>query len=319
VYTWLAVCAGMQGRMAECYALLDQEQAIVEQLASPEPRAYLEFCRSASAYFEGDYARAEARLQSALAMFRAADSGAAVWYQGFLAMMQAAQGKRAEALGSMDELWALLETVPPGSMPSSEPLACLVETALDLGDRAWLDRLYPRLAPFEGQFHDVLIDRQLAQIETLRGEWPAAEAHLARAEELARRESLRWERARTLAARAELLLASGGRGRTDEARALLEQACAVVDAIGPPTASDPFRRRLDALGPPRPAPLPAGLTRREVEVLRLVAAGRSNTEIAAELVLSEKTVARHLSNIFGKLDVSSRTAAAAYAFEQGLV
>ena len=54
-------------------------------------------------------------------------------------------------------------------------------------------------------------------------------------------------------------------------------------------------------------------------MVRLVAAGRSNQAIAAELVLSEKTVARHLSNIFGKLGVSSRTAAAAYAYERGLV
>lgn len=68
-----------------------------------------------------------------------------------------------------------------------------------------------------------------------------------------------------------------------------------------------------------PASPPGGLTAREVEVLRLVAAGRSNPQVAAELVLSEKTVARHLSNIFGKLDVGSRTAAAAYAFEHGLV
>jgi DNA-binding NarL/FixJ family response regulator len=64
---------------------------------------------------------------------------------------------------------------------------------------------------------------------------------------------------------------------------------------------------------------PGGLTAREMEVLRLVAAGRSNAQVAAELVLSEKTVARHPSNIFGKLDVGSRTAAAAYAFEHGLV
>ena len=64
---------------------------------------------------------------------------------------------------------------------------------------------------------------------------------------------------------------------------------------------------------------PGGLSPREVEVLRLVAAGRSNPEIAATLVLSEKTVARHLSNIFAKLDVGSRTAAAAFAFEHHLV
>ena len=68
----------------------------------------------------------------------------------------------------------------------------------------------------------------------------------------------------------------------------------------------------------RPDAAPDGLTPREVEVLRLVASGRSNAQIATELVLSEKTVARHLSNIFTKIDVGSRTAAAAYAYERGL-
>lgn len=64
---------------------------------------------------------------------------------------------------------------------------------------------------------------------------------------------------------------------------------------------------------------PSGLSAREVEVLRLLASGMSNAEIAAALVLSEKTVARHLSNIFTKLDVRTRTAAAAFAFEHHLV
>jgi ATP/maltotriose-dependent transcriptional regulator MalT len=64
---------------------------------------------------------------------------------------------------------------------------------------------------------------------------------------------------------------------------------------------------------------PGGLTEREIEVLRLVAAGRSNPDIAHALVLSPKTVERHLSNIFTKLDVPSRTAAAAYAHEHGLM
>jgi DNA-binding CsgD family transcriptional regulator len=77
----------------------------------------------------------------------------------------------------------------------------------------------------------------------------------------------------------------------------------------------PLEEELTALLEPK---TPGGLTVRELEVLRLVAAGRSNPEIAAELVLSEKTVARHLSNIFAKLDVTSRTAAAAYAFQRGL-
>ena len=64
-----------------------------------------------------------------------------------------------------------------------------------------------------------------------------------------------------------------------------------------------------------PVPEPSGLSRREVEVLRLVAAGNTNPAIATELFLSERTVDRHVSNILAKLGVSSRTAAAGYAFE----
>jgi DNA-binding NarL/FixJ family response regulator len=61
------------------------------------------------------------------------------------------------------------------------------------------------------------------------------------------------------------------------------------------------------------------LTARELEVLRHVAAGKTNRVIAADLFLSEKTVARHVSNIFTKLGLSSRAAATAYAYEHDLV
>ena len=64
---------------------------------------------------------------------------------------------------------------------------------------------------------------------------------------------------------------------------------------------------------------PHGLTARELQVLRLVAAGETNREIASTLFISEHTVARHLQNIFAKLGVSSRTAASAFAFEHDLV
>jgi ATP/maltotriose-dependent transcriptional regulator MalT len=68
-----------------------------------------------------------------------------------------------------------------------------------------------------------------------------------------------------------------------------------------------------------PRRLPGGLTEREAQVLRLAAAGGTNREIAAALFLSEKTVARHLSNIFTKIGVSSRAAATAFAFEHRIV
>jgi DNA-binding NarL/FixJ family response regulator len=77
------------------------------------------------------------------------------------------------------------------------------------------------------------------------------------------------------------------------------------------------------LSPPPSAqthqPMPAGLTNREAEVLRLVASGASNREVGDKLWISEATVRRHLANIFRKLDVSSRTAASAWAHERGLL
>jgi DNA-binding NarL/FixJ family response regulator len=76
---------------------------------------------------------------------------------------------------------------------------------------------------------------------------------------------------------------------------------------------------VEALSGKAPARATGGLTAREVEVLRLVAAGKTNRTIAADLVLSEKTVARHLSNIFTKLGLSTRAAATAYAYEHDLV
>jgi DNA-binding NarL/FixJ family response regulator len=65
--------------------------------------------------------------------------------------------------------------------------------------------------------------------------------------------------------------------------------------------------------------LPDGLTEREAQVLALVAAGRTNRQIAEALVISHKTVARHLSNIFVKCGLTTRAAATAYAFEHDLL
>ena len=68
-----------------------------------------------------------------------------------------------------------------------------------------------------------------------------------------------------------------------------------------------------------PSAHPHGLTPRELQVLRLIATGKTNKVIAAELFLSERTVDRHVSNIFTKLDLPSRAAATAYAYEHKLI
>ncbi|HJR25253.1 MAG TPA: LuxR C-terminal-related transcriptional regulator, partial [Acidimicrobiales bacterium] len=118
------------------------------------------------------------------------------------------------------------------------------------------------------------------------------------------------------AARTRVLLATACRevGDGDTASFELDEARVVFERCG----AAPDLARLD--GGASTATGPAGdLTARELEVLRLVAAGRTNREIGAVLHLSEHTVARHLQNTYVKLGVTSRTAASAFAFEHHLV
>jgi DNA-binding NarL/FixJ family response regulator len=81
----------------------------------------------------------------------------------------------------------------------------------------------------------------------------------------------------------------------------------------------PDLARLDSAAAGSSSARTGGLTARELQVLRLIAAGETNKAIAARLFLSEKTIERHVSNIFTKLDVPSRAAATAYAYEHKLV
>jgi ATP/maltotriose-dependent transcriptional regulator MalT len=104
-------------------------------------------------------------------------------------------------------------------------------------------------------------------------------------------------------------------GDEDGARMELEAAQECFERLG----AGPDARRLAALAARATVPAAGPLTGREVEVLRLVASGRTNRAIAIDLAISEKTVARHLSNIFTKLDLPSRAAATAYAYEHKLV
>ena len=119
------------------------------------------------------------------------------------------------------------------------------------------------------------------------------------------------------AARVQALVASAcaSLGDTETSALELEAARGVCEELG----AAPALAWIDSLqGKPDPADS-RGLTARELEVLRLVAAGRTNRDIASALVISEHTVARHVQNIFAKLRVSSRTAASAFAFEHKLV
>jgi DNA-binding CsgD family transcriptional regulator len=119
------------------------------------------------------------------------------------------------------------------------------------------------------------------------------------------------------AARVRVLigLACRALGDRDAAEMELDAAHWVFQQLG----AHPDLGRVEALSRTAAARAPGGLSAREVQVLRLVAAGKTNRAIAAGLFISERTVERHVSNIFIKLDVSSRAAATAYAYEHQLV
>lgn len=122
----------------------------------------------------------------------------------------------------------------------------------------------------------------------------------------------RHDAARSRVRLAEALAATGD---VDSAERELAAARLVLTELG---AVADLRTLHDDVGHGATADPPGGLTSRELQVLRCVCAGHTNRQIAAELAISEKTVARHLSNIFVKLDVSSRTEAAAFAFANGV-
>jgi DNA-binding CsgD family transcriptional regulator len=119
------------------------------------------------------------------------------------------------------------------------------------------------------------------------------------------------------AARIQVLLAISYRALGDEDSAVLELDAAHNVFSGLGAAPDISRVEQLALGQTRAEA--HGLTTRELQVLRLLAAGMTNRAIAADLVLADKTVDRHVTNIFAKLGVSSRAAATAFAYEHQLM
>ena len=119
------------------------------------------------------------------------------------------------------------------------------------------------------------------------------------------------------AARVRVLIALACRGLGDEDTAAVELGAArhVFRELG----AAPDLARVEDLSRGAAPGAPAGLTPRELEILRHVATGKTNRAIATELFISEKTVHRHVSNIFAKLGLSTRAAATAYAFQHDLV
>jgi DNA-binding CsgD family transcriptional regulator len=160
--------------------------------------------------------------------------------------------------------------------------------------------------------------RLLGELDLAAGQLSDAETQLAAALALADACGARHERALTLLTLADLLRIRGDLLAAREHLASVRAICAPMGAARTLSQADELDARLLAPSTARPVSLPAGLTAREAEVLRLLATGLANAEIARELSLSPRTINAHLTSIYGKLGVTTRGGAIRFALDHHL-
>jgi len=275
-----------------------------DELAAFKPRsageafaALGELCRR-----RGDFAGAEEAFRRARELGGDPQPG--------LALVRLAQG---DATAASTALRGALADTSRSPIERAQLLAAQVEAALTTGDVALAQDAVGELCSIaEGLDRPAAYARaRLARgaVRLANNDLSSAMADLRAACAIWRDLGLPYEEAQT-----RLLIGAAAKELGDEEGATLEiqAACIGFERLG--AGADLSRATAFLDGAPRPA----GLTAREVDVLRLVAAGRTNREIAAELVISEHTVGRHVQNIFTKLGVSSRAAATAFAVEHHL-
>ena len=229
-----------------------------------------------------------------------------------LALLRLVKGERDAAAAGICR--ALAEVTEP--LDRAGLLPARVEIALAAGEldaaREACDELERIAAATDVALLDAIAEQARGALELETGTAEAAATALRRAQRLWEELGAPYETART---RELVGIACQALGDEESAALELEAARDTFAALG--AASD--LARVDARTGAGPERDQHGLTAREVEVLRLVAGGSSNREVADALVVSEHTVARHLQNIYAKLGVSSRTAASAFAFSKNLV
>jgi DNA-binding CsgD family transcriptional regulator len=262
------------------------------------------------------YQQAEVhRLRGEFAAAEEAYRSASRWGwepQPGLALLRMAQGRTDAAAAAIRRV----VSATSDRLERTRLLPACIEIMLAAGDVADARGACRELAAIAERFDTGVLGAMAAQargaVELAEGDAQAALGSLRRAWRV-------WEQVEAphLAAQVRVLIGLACRALGDEDGSTLEldAARAVFEQLG----AAPDLARIDSLAAGAPSGRSHGLTRRELQVLRLVTAGKTNKAIAAELFLSEKTVDRHVSNILTKLDVPSRAAATAYAYEHKLI
>jgi DNA-binding CsgD family transcriptional regulator len=288
-------------------ALAEAERAR-ERLSDPPGQAGL----GAAFYQLGELHRLRGELAESEDAYRQASLHGRRPQPG-LALLRLARGEVGAAVAAV--AGALEETSERRTLPRL--LAARVEIALAANDvataRAAVEDLAAIAADIRAPYLRAVSAQAVGAVGLAEGDAKAALAALREAEAIWRDLEAPYEAART---RALIGIACRELGDECGADLELEAARSAFRRLGAVQGLAQAERMGRTAAPSKGM---GGLTAREVEVVRLVAAGKSNRAIAAQLRISEKTVARHLSNIFVKLGLSSRAAAIAYAYEHQLV
>lgn len=257
----------------------------------------------------GEQVEAEAAYRSASAHGREPQPG--------LALLRLAQGRIADAASAIRRVLA----ATPDPLRRVRFLPATVEILLAAGEVEEARSAARDLSDIASRYKTDILGAMAAQAQAAIA---SAEGRPQEAIDPLRRALRLWQDADApyIVARIRVSLAHACRAAGDEDAAVIElelarQAFAALGAAPDMAAIDV--RAPGSKAAPSGAARPHGLSPRELEVLRLVATGKTNKAIARELHLSEKTVDRHVSNIFTKVSVTSRAAATAYAYQQRLV
>jgi DNA-binding CsgD family transcriptional regulator/tetratricopeptide (TPR) repeat protein len=290
---------------------------------------------------KGDWHTAEQQFQAAIQA-----SINTEWYPSTMALyghFLAVTGRRAEAQAQLEQAAALPE---PVGYSGHFYIPFLAEAYLHLGANEQAATYIQRIQVLHGfQYYAVSVDRILGEVAALDGDWNRAEKAFEDGLELCKKADNQPEEAAILYEQARMILMrSNGEPPKyrhvsqqdihrlcDRAQELflkfhMQRAADLVEALREGVKQLEYRQRAKPSSPiiqehiAHPDYLlDLHLTKRELEVLRLVAEGHTDREVADVLVISPRTVNRHLGNMYIKLDVPGRAAAVAFAIRQGLV
>jgi DNA-binding CsgD family transcriptional regulator len=281
-------------------ALEEARLAAQRLVETKNPAAGLAF------YREGELLRLRGEFTAAEEAYR--DASRNGWEpQPGLAQLRLAQGKREVALAAIRRANAeVTEPLKRAALLPAHVEIAVAASEIDEARSACLE-LHELAKQYESAMLDAIVAHAQGAVALAAGDARSALASLRHAQRIWLELDAPYEVARTRELIAQACCALGD----DEAGVLeLEATRELFERLG----AEPDLARVSMRGVPT-----HGLSERELEVLRLVASGKSNREIASTLVISEHTVARHVQNIYTKLGLSSRAAATAFAFEHELV